>query len=494
MSLHAIGDSKSLTLNLSQEIFLYNWDRFLGFFGGVGNGKTTIGVIKVIEICKTFPKSRGVIARKTWPALEATTMEEFFDLCPPELLDMRKTRRSAGSPQAKFKNGSTVLFRHLQASGADKKSVFQRLSNLNLNFVLVDQAEEIQEEWFNLFRSRLRRVVFDDKGRRCPAQLMLTGNMAGRNWIYKKFKVQQLENHKLIEASTLENRDNLPPEYVNDLLTSPERWRARYVFGSWDDYEGLIFNEFKSHTHEIEPFEIPASWRKFRVVDHGIANPGAVTWWAVNSEGDCFLYKEYYKGGLIIKYHVENIMRMSFVDYPNIFTYYDPSVMYKTNQEEKRGFYSDYDEYVAQGNAFANANPEFKDMGMWGYPANNNLSAGIGMVNEYATVDPEHINPLTRELGSPRVFIFKGMESWWAEQGDYTWLDKTGVDIVQGSAVHAEVEDPTKPNHLMDTTRYFFMSRPKVSLLRAQLPQKKEQDAWRREWKKPKKSVSWKTK
>lgn len=494
MSLHAVGDSKSLTLNPSQEKFLYSWDRFLGFFGGVGNGKTTIGVLKCIEICRTFPRSRGVIARKTWPALESTTMEEFFELCPPELLDLRKTRRSAGSPQAKFKNGSTILFRHLQSSGADRKSVFQRLSNLNLNFVLIDQAEEIQEEWFNLFRSRLRRVVYDNRGRRCPAQLMLVGNMAGRNWIFKKFKNQQLENHMLIEATTLENKDNLPPEYVNDLLTSPERWKNRYVFGSWDDYEGLIFNEFKRHIHEIEPFEIPGSWRKHRVIDHGIANPGAVTWWAVDSEGNCFLYKEYYKGGLIIKHHVENIMRLSFVDHPNLFTLYDPSVLYKVRQDEKRGFYSDYDEYVSQGNAYVNLNPEYKGMGMWGYPANNSLHVGVGMVNEYATVDPDHTNPLTQEKGSPRVFIFKGMEHWWEEQGDYTWLDKTGVDIVEGSAVHAEVEDPHKPNHLMDTTRYFFISRPKTSLLAAQQKKDKVRDAWLKEWKKPQKSMSWKVK
>jgi len=167
--------------------------------------------------------------------------------------------------------------------------------------------------------------------------------------------------------------------------------------------------------------------------------------------------------------------------------------MYKTNQDEKRGFYSDYDEYISQSTAFCNLNPEYREVGLWGYPANNNFKAGVGMVNEYATIDPDHINPITHEKGSPHAFIFKGLEDWWWEQGDYTWLDKTGVDIVAGNIVHPEIEDPNKPNHLMDCTRYFFISRPKILELRAKKAKDSVRDAWLEEWKPEKKPMGWKT-
>ncbi len=496
MSLHAAGDIKNIELNPSQQEFLTNWGRFLAFFGGVGNGKTTIGVLKVIEICRDFPNSRGVIARKTWPSLESTTMDEFFSLCSPDFLDMKSTRKSAGSPQAKFKNGSTVLFRHLDDKGSGmsgrSSTVYQRLSNLNLNFVFIDQAEEIAEQWFNLFRTRLRRVVYDALGRQCPHQLMLVGNMAGRNWIYRKFKIGTDPGYHLIEASTLENQKNLPPEYVKDLLSASKSWVDRYVYGSWDDYEGLIFGTFRRDIHEIEPFEIPPSWSKFRIIDHGITKPGAAIFVAMDNDGNCFIFKDYYKGGLIIRQHVRNLMSMSYPYGKFRMTWYDPSVFYKTKSDEKRGLYRVYDEYISQTRAFINERPEYKHVGLWGYPANNDFRAGVDRVNEYAYVDPNHTNPLTGRLGSPRVFIFKGCDEWWNEQGDYTWLPpKGGVDITDGG-FSPEEEDPYKENHLMDVTRYFFLTRPQVRMLDLRFGGRQRKDAWDDVWDREVKR-NWKT-
>ena len=486
MSLHAAGDVKNLELNPSQQEFMTCWARFLAFFGGVGNGKTTIAVLKAIEICKQFPNSRGVVSRKTWPSLESTTMEEFFTLCPPDLLDQKGTRRSAGSPQAKFKNGSVALFRHLDDKGsgmAGKSStVYTRLANLNLNFVLIDQAEEIAEQWFNLFRTRLRRVVYDALGRQCPHQMMLVGNMAGRNWIYRKFKIGTDPGHHLIEASTLENQKNLPKEYVKDLLSAPENWVRRYVYGSWDDYEGLIFGIFRREIHEIEPFELPPSWAKFRVIDHGRTNPGAAIFVAVDNDGNCFIFKDYYKGNLIIREHVRNIMAMSYPYGKFRRTWYDPSVFYRTKFDEKKGYYRLYDEYIGQTRAFINERPEYKGVGLWGYPANNSFQVGVDRVNEYAYVDPNHSHPLTGKLGSPRMFVFKGCDDWWNEQGDYTYLPpKGGIDTTVGG-FSPEEEDPSKPNHLMDTTRYFILTRPKIRVVDLQMHKRKHGDQWSKVW------------
>ena len=481
MSLHAAGTIKEIEPNPSQVEFLTSWERFLAFFGGVGNGKTTIACLKIIEICKTFPNSRGVIARKIWATLESTTMEEFFTLCPPDLLDVKGTRRSPPTAQAKFRNGSTVLFCHLDTKGK-KDLAYQRLSNLNLNFVFIDQAEEVEEKWLNHFRTRLRRIVKDKKGRICPAQLMLTGNMAGKNWIYRNFKKVQKLNHKLIEATTLENEKNLPPEYVADLLTAPKEWVDRYVYGSWDDFEGLIF-DVRRQIHEIEAFEIPPSWERYRIIDHGLTNPTAAMWFAVDPDGNCYLYQTYYKTGLI-RFHVENIMARSMADIGNgyVKTIFDPAVMHKTNQDEERGKYSDYDDYISHGQAFINKFPEYESVGLWGYPGNNNIKAGINMVNDYLFIDPEHIHPITHELGSPRFFIFNNIEDdWWDEQGDYTYLDESSVDEAM-NVVHKEKPDPTKPDHLMDNTRYFFSDRPKIAALEAIKKEAVRRDAYDSGW------------
>jgi hypothetical protein len=472
-----------------------SWARYLAYFGGVGNGKTTAGVTKTIEICKHFPKSRGVIARKTWPALESTTMEEFFEICPPELIDWKQTRKSAGSPQCKFKNGSTILFRHLDDKGSSNSStastVYQRLSNLNLNFVFIDQAEEVSEQWYRLFSTRLRRKVYDASGRQCPHQLMLVGNMAGHNGIWRQFVNEEIYNHCIIVASTLENQANLPAEYVADLLSAPKSWVERYVYGSWEDYTGLIFGELRKRIHEVEPFEIPPNWRKFRVIDHGRVNPGAAEFWAVDNDDNCFLFNEHYERDWTVRKHVRKLMNMSEPYGKFKRTWYDPSVFYRTRQQEVEGKRRLYDAYLDEMKRYTNERPELKPFGLWGYPANNDFRAGVDRVEAYATFDENHTNPLTGKLGSPRMFIFKGMNNFWAEQGDYTWKPpKGGVDITD--AVDAlEEEDDSKPNHLMDCTRYFLLTRPAIRYADMSMKVRKKQDAWKSKWREGKKN--WKT-
>jgi hypothetical protein len=363
-----------------------------------------------------------------------------------------------------------------------KDLAYQRLSNLNLNFVFIDQAEEVEEKWLGHFRTRLRRVVKDAAGRICPQQLMLTGNMAGRNWIYKTFKKIKQHNHHLIEASTLENEHNLPKEYIADLLSAPEKWRDRYIYGSWDDFEGLIFNANK-RAHQIAAFDIPPSWERYRSIDHGLTNPAACSWWAVDEEGNCYLYQTYYKAGLI-RFHVENIMTRSEADIPHgyIKNIFDPAIMYKTHQSEERGKFSDYDDYISHCQRFINKYPHFESVGLWGYEGTNDVRAGINVVNDYLWEDPEHTHPITGEKGSPRFFIFDTVdEDWWNEQGDYTWLDESSVDDAM-NVVHKEKPDPTKPDHLMDITRYFFMDRPKIAALEEMKKAAKKADVYNEGW------------
>jgi hypothetical protein len=46
--------------------------------GGFGNGKTTAGVVKALELAKDYPGSNGLIARSTFPKLNDTIRKEFL--------------------------------------------------------------------------------------------------------------------------------------------------------------------------------------------------------------------------------------------------------------------------------------------------------------------------------------------------------------------------------------------------------------------------------
>ena len=47
----------------------------------------------------------------------------------------------------------------------------------------------------------------------------------------------------------------------------------------------------------VKPFEIPRDWMKFRAMDFGQARPYAVLWFAVDYDGDMYVYRELYGWG-----------------------------------------------------------------------------------------------------------------------------------------------------------------------------------------------------
>ena len=49
------------------------------------------------------------------------------------------------------------------------------------------------------------------------------------------------------------------------MLLLPEVQRKQLLEGSWDIAEGAAFSEFDRTVHVVPPFEIPNTWRKFRL-------------------------------------------------------------------------------------------------------------------------------------------------------------------------------------------------------------------------------------
>lgn len=81
--------------------------------------------------------------------------------------------------------------------------------------------------------------------------------------------------------------------YEANLLSLPEHQRKQLLEGSWDVAEGAAFAEWNRSIHVVEPFEIPASWVRFRACDYGYGSYAAVLWFAVDPATDqLIVYRE----------------------------------------------------------------------------------------------------------------------------------------------------------------------------------------------------------
>ncbi len=249
-------------LNSYQKDFVDSQEQYVGYFGGVGNGKTSIACMKIIELATQSPNNLCLVGRLTYPELRDSTKEVFMSTLgkfyPPEAYTHNKSENSVT-----FWNNSTVIFRHLDDQGA--------LLGPNLGGFYIDQAEEVDEECFLTLQSRLRRPnVKNLKG-------LITGNPKGHNWVYYRFGMDKAtgatnytkdQYHRMITAPTHANIDNLPANYIDQLKSSySAEWFNRYVLGGWDVFDGQIFDIGTISGYE----ELPTIKAVFTAIDPAIS-------------------------------------------------------------------------------------------------------------------------------------------------------------------------------------------------------------------------------
>ena len=421
----------TITPTPKQSEFITSKAKFSCYSGGFGNGKTTAGCLRGL-LLSGYPGNFGLIGRLTYPALRETTQREFFKLCPPEFYD--ETQGGAwvkSENKVRFINGSEIIFRHL-----DQISEKELLS-LNLGWFYIDQAEEISEQVFMILQSRLRLNTVPNR------YGFITCNPEPGNWIYHRFKkpsdegtLDKAEN-EIIEAPTYDN-PHLPPDYIETLRKSyPEAMQKRFIEGDWEVFEGQIFTEFNRRIHVLQPFPIPEGWERLVAIDHGMVNPTAVLWGAIDYDNNLFIYDEYYNPG-VVSQHAKEILRKS-EGQEISFWLIDPSTQAKTREKDGMPW---------------SVLEEYEDYGIWATPANNELLGGLNRVREFMRVDPNRRHPVTSQVGAPRLFIFSNCINLISEIPQYQWKRMRGL------VSRNEPELPRDWNdHAIDAMRYMIMSR-----------------------------------
>lgn len=406
--------------------------RFFG--GGWGNGKTSAGCAEAFALAMEYPGCTGLIARRTRPELKATTQHQFFhgggsDLatdwtgCPQEVIrSFNKTEQ-----MLTFINDSVIHFWPLDDP--------DKLSNLNLGWFLIDQAEEVPEEMFQMLQGRLRQ-------RRGPRLGICLFNPAGHDWIWRRCVHLKYPDHGLIHAKTTDN-PNLPPDYIDSLMAMPEAWRKRFIEGSFDVFSGQIWPEFDPDVHTLNPFPVPDWYQGYEGIDHGRRNPTAVLFAQFDDKGNCFIVDEHYEAGRLVSHHAGKIHERRKQWGQPIETIIDASAA----QQDPNTGRSVIDEY--------------NDLGIIVTKSDRHVIAGINRIGEWMRLDPDHPHPLTNEVrpeGWPRLYVFKNCVNLIEHIQQYQW--KKQPPTKEEDAKEQPLE---KDDHDVDALRYILMRRPPPS-------------------------------
>lgn len=413
-----------------QTDFITSTSKFSCFSGGYGAGKTIAGCMRGLLLSQE-PGNFGLIGRNTYPELRDTTRRTFFEICPAEYYDEKNGGQWKPSENLlRLVNGSEIIFRHLDTiSEAELKS-------LNLGWFYIDQAEEISEAVWRVLQSRLRLANVSNR------YGFITCNPSPGNWIYQKFKKPQEDgspdvDYSIIEATTYEN-PYLPPDYIPTLLKDyPEEMIKRYIEGRWDAYENAIYPEFDRQVHVIPPFEIPKGWERLVSLDHGMVNPTACLWGAIDFDNNIYIYDEYYSPG-IVSDHAREIIRKT-GDQVISFWLIDPSTAAKTREKDGM-MWSILEEY--------------EDNDLYFTPANNEKLAGINRIKEFLKLRDDRRHPITRQTPAPRLYIMKNCVNTIWEFPQYQWRKYRTMGNRSAPEQSVDYND-----HAMDSLRMLIMSR-----------------------------------
>jgi PBSX family phage terminase large subunit len=296
--------TNELTLNLGrpnpkQARALLAHERYVGYGGARGGGKSWMIRTKAILLCLRYPGIRIAIIRRTYPELLANHIAPMRVLLGREIARYNDQRKEYAFP-----NGSVVHFRYCAGRGD-----MDRYQGVEYDVIFIDEATQMEEDVFEMFKACVRGV------NALPKRIYLTCNPGGighawfkRLFIDRNFKSEENPSDYTFIQALPQDNDALmeaQPDYLPQLLSLPHRLREAWAYGKWDVFAGQVFEEWRDdpdaymtgiHTHVISPesIDIPAWWPIYRGFDFGYAKPFAVYWVAISPQNRAYVIRELY--------------------------------------------------------------------------------------------------------------------------------------------------------------------------------------------------------
>jgi phage terminase large subunit len=263
--------------------------------GPAGTGKTRAALEHTLRLADQYPGMRALWVRKTRRSMTESVLTTFEQkVLPPTWL------QGIGGPQRatrhvyRLPNGSTFVI-----AGMDRAS---RIMSSEFDLIVAFEACELTESDWELLLTRLRN-------NRMPFQQAIadTNPDAPTHWLNRR--ASQGRMTRLITRH--EDNPTVTPQYLARLDRLTGVRHARLWRGIWAAADGAVYDVWDPQRHIVEPFPIPATWRRIRAIDFGYTNPFVCQWWAIDPDGRMYMYREIYRTRRLVRDHAEYIARLS---------------------------------------------------------------------------------------------------------------------------------------------------------------------------------------
>lgn len=289
--------------------------RRIGVFGGYGSGKTVTTYKSDEKHIQITPNGETLIGANTLIQLENTVKKDLENDMPAEFVKQYNRQKNS----IEFVNGHILYYRPLETEGD--------IRSYNLTRAHILEASEVKYESFVQLQARVRneaavKPLLDENGQKQFQwnktkkafemlvdfdwlQIILESN-PDSGWILGDFLLKSTEitiyddentNYNVLPTAVQPNSTsyiiptranyNLPPHFYEDLAADkPDWWKRRYLEGSFEYQEGLVYPNFSRAV--IPSFKIPAHWPIIIAFDYGLNDNSCFIFGAVDYNGEKF--------------------------------------------------------------------------------------------------------------------------------------------------------------------------------------------------------------
>lgn len=272
--------------------------------GAAGTGKTLAILHKINAAMWQYPGARALIVRKVRADLAESVLVTFerdiLGLDNPICAGIQRENRKI----YRYPNGSEVV-----VGGMDRPG---RILSTEYDLIYPAEAVQFDEQDWETFIMRNRNYVM-------PYQQVIgdTNPDVPHHWLKQRcdagtcvlLNTYHQNNPAYWDGNDWTERGR---DYVLGKLGRLTGVRkARYLEGKWVIAEGAVYETYNPAVHVIDPFDIPAEWRRFRSVDFGYTNPFSCSWWAMDHDGRLYQYRQIYFTKRTVRAHAEQIKRLT---------------------------------------------------------------------------------------------------------------------------------------------------------------------------------------
>lgn len=259
--------------NDKQKLFMESKARYILMSGAVGAGKSYMGIWKGFLLNLLYPGNRGLICRKEFSSLKASTMITLFEKVIPQDMIISYDKIDG---VLKHKTGVPGVYSFISFSGLDKKADQQyptKVGSTEYGWIFADETTELTEDDWQVLATRLRHKPSIVTFNKCKTHLNwpkklsykmycdqmvrqlfgATNPDSPHHYLYKFFFEHTDDLDRQLILTTPYDNPYLDEDYIKALeATLTGIRRDRLLHGKWVQAEGIIYDCFDMSKNLID--------------------------------------------------------------------------------------------------------------------------------------------------------------------------------------------------------------------------------------------------